>query len=72
MPDKSTTQVVLSLKQFAADHNLIKNIEFLYMYIERVLADAGSQFTSAEFKAFCQDSGICLSMAAPKKQAQNH
>ncbi len=48
---------------------------FLYGYlnIERKCADAGiSQFTADQFHEHCHTSGICLVLAAPKKQNQNH
>jgi hypothetical protein len=43
-----------------------------YLSLDRICSDAGSQFTSAEFAAYCRDQQIHLSLAAPKKQYQNH
>ena len=71
LPDKSAEQVVKAFKQYAADHGL-KNNEYQYINIDRIQSDAGTQFTSTKFKDFCHESGILLSLAAPKKQAQNH
>jgi hypothetical protein len=43
-----------------------------YVDIQKIRADAGSQFTSDEFSTFCRDAGIHLTLAALKKQYQNH
>jgi len=42
------------------------------MDLDRIRSDAGSQFTSAEFVEYCREHQIHLSLAAPKKQYQNH
>ena len=39
--------------------------------MERISADAGTQFTSAESKEECQTHGVCLTLAAPKHQEMN-
>ena len=38
---------------------------------ERILADAGTQFTSMEFKYECQTRGVNLTLAAPEHQEMN-
>ena len=39
--------------------------------MERISADAGTQFTSAEFKEECQIRGVRLTLAAPEHQEMN-
>ena len=36
-----------------------------------ISTDAGTQFTSAEFKYECQTRGVCLTLAAPEHQEMN-
>ena len=55
---------------FIADHGLIT--EFGFLNVDRVRANASSQFTSKQFSDFCHAEHINLSLAAPKKQSQNH
>jgi hypothetical protein len=43
-----------------------------YVNLERICANAGSQFTSQTFLSYCTEHGINLSIAIPKKQNQNH
>ena len=38
---------------------------------ERISADSGTQFTSAEFKEECQTRGVSLTLAAPENQEMN-
>ena len=40
--------------------------------IQKIKAEAGKQFTSAEFQQACAGSRIAVSLAAPKHQEQNH
>ena len=40
--------------------------------VQKIKADAGSQFTAQEFRDACANSHIALSLAAPKHQEQNH
>jgi transposase InsO family protein len=68
--DKSTDEVVSAIQKFVADHGLIA--EFGYINIDRLRADAGSQFTSKAFRRFCHSEKINLSLAAPKRLSQNH
>ena len=39
--------------------------------LERISADAGTQFTSMEFKDECQTRGVRLTLAAPEHQEMN-
>jgi transposase InsO family protein len=70
MRDKSTGTVIDTLTRYQADHGYTS--QYGYMNIERIRADAGTQFTSTEFKQHCWVAGIQLILAAPKKQYQNH
>jgi len=70
LANKSSKAVVKALKKYSADG--ISRSYFEYINLECIRADAGSQFTSSEFRKFCTDHGIQLSLAAPKKQNQNH
>ena len=36
--------------------------------LERISADAGTQFTSTYFKDECQTRGVCLTLAVPEHQ----
>ena len=45
--------------------------QFEWWDLERILADAGTQFTSTEFKEECQTHGVRLTLAAPKHQEMN-
>ena len=45
--------------------------QFGWWYLERISADAGTQFTSTEFKDECQTRGVRLSSAAPEHQEMN-
>jgi transposase InsO family protein len=70
MLDKSSRCVIDTLLRYQADHGHIGN--YGYLDIARIRADSGTQFTSQEFKVHCWQAGIALSLAAPKKQYQNH
>ena len=45
--------------------------QFGWWDLERISADAGTQFTSTEFKDECQTRGVCLTLAAPEHQEMN-
>ena len=45
--------------------SLGKIYEFGWWNLEIISADAGSQFTSAEFKEECQTCGVTLGLADP-------
>ncbi len=70
LDDKTTESVIKTIRQYTADCGSVD--EFGYIDIEMIRSDAGNQFTSKEFQEFCRDERINLSLAAPKKQAQNH
>ena len=66
----SSTEVITANQQYRADYGKIDELGFFD--VSKLKADAGKQFTSDEFKAYCRNEGIALSLAAPKKQYQNH
>jgi hypothetical protein len=68
--DKSSACVIDTLTRYQANHGHVGN--YGYLDIARICADSGSQFTSDEFRDHCWQAGISLSLAAPKKQYQNH
>ncbi len=70
LPDKTADAVVAAIKQYTADHR--RTGTYGYVNLERIRADAGSQFTSEEFFTFCRNAGVQLVLAASKKQYQNH
>ena len=45
--------------------------QFGWWDLERISADAGTQFTSTEFKDECQTRGVRLTLAAPENQEMN-
>ena len=45
--------------------------EFGWWDLERISADAGTQFTSTEFKEECQNRRFRLTLAAPEHQDMN-
>ena len=45
--------------------------EFGWWYLERISADAGTQFTWMEFKDECQTRGASLTLEAPEHQEMN-
>ena len=45
--------------------------QFGWWDLERISVDAGTQFTSTEFKYECQTCGVCLTLAAPEYQEMN-
>ena len=45
--------------------------QFGWWYLERITADAGTQFTLTEFKEECQTRLVCLTLAAPEHQEMN-
>jgi hypothetical protein len=58
------------MEKFIADHGLIT--QFGFIDVDRLRANAGSQFTSKQFSRFCQSECINLSLAAPKCFSQSH
>ena len=45
--------------------------EFGWWYLKIISADAGTQFTSTEFKEECQTCGVHLTLATPEHQEMN-
>ena len=45
--------------------------EFEWQNLERISADAGTYFTSTEFKEECQTCGFYLTLSAPEHQEMN-
>ena len=45
--------------------------QFGWWYLERLSADAGTQFTSTKFKEECQIRGVRLTLASPEHQEMN-
>ena len=45
--------------------------QFGWWDLERISAEAGTQFTSIEFKDECQTRGACLMLAEPEHQEMN-
>ncbi len=63
LSDKSTHSVVISLEQYLADHRTrtcTSSATFEFFDIEKTCTDAGSQFTSSDFKDFCRQKHIIL------------
>ena len=70
LPDYTTDSVLTGINQFLAPaaHPIV--IEPLDLC--KIKADAGSQFTSAEFQKACANARIAVNLAAPKHQEQNN
>ena len=65
--DKITTKEVMDkLDMFQSRFGKID--QFGWWDLEIISADAGTQFTSMEFKEECQTHGVCLSLEAPEHQ----
>ena len=62
----TTEEVMDKLDMFQSRFEKIN--EFGWWDLERISADAGTQFTSTEFKEEFQTSGFCLTLAAPEHQ----
>ena len=68
--EKITTEEVMDkLDMFQSRFGEIN--QFGYWDLERISADAGTQFTSTDFKDECQTCGVCLTLAAPEHQEMN-
>jgi hypothetical protein len=70
LPNKSTESVVHAIKEYSAAFCMADAYGFIN--IDRIRADAGSEFTSDEFKQFCIVHHINLLLAAPKHRENNH
>ena len=64
-----TEEVMDKLDMFQSRFRKID--EFGWWYLERISADAGTHFTSTEFKEECQTCGVHLALAAPEHQEMN-
>ena len=68
--EKITTEEVMDkLDMFQSRFRKI--YQFVWWDLEIISADAGTQFTSTEFKDECQTSGVHLTIAVPKHQEMN-
>ena len=65
----NTEEVMDKLDMFLSRSGKID--EFGWWGLEKISADAGTQFTSAEFKQECQTRGVHLTLAAPEHQEMN-
>jgi transposase InsO family protein len=70
MPTKNSQSVIAILSTFAAEHWLIRG--FTLWDIEKIKSDAGTEFTSQEFKQFCVEKRVAVSFAPPKHQEGNN
>ena len=64
-----TEEVMDKLDMFQSRFGKID--KFGWWDLERISVDAGTQFTSTEFKYECQNCGVCLTLAASKYQEMN-
>ena len=69
MENITTEEVLDKLDMFQARFGKIN--QFGWWDLERISADAGTQFTSAKFKGECQLRGVRLTLAAPEHQEMN-
>ena len=68
--EKITTEEVMDkLDMFQSRFREID--QFGWWDLERISADAGTQFTSTDFKDECQTCRVCLTLAAPEHQEMN-
>ena len=65
-----TTEEVMD-KLYMFQSRFWKNDQFGWWGLERISADAGTQFTSTDFKDQCQNRRVCLTLATPKHQEMN-
>ena len=65
----TTAEVLDKLDMFQSRFG--KMDQFGWWDLERISADAGTQFTSTEFKGECQIRGVRLTLAAPEHQEIN-
>ena len=69
MENITTAKVMDKLDMFQSRFGKID--QFCWWDLEIISADAGTQFTSTEFKEECQTRGVCLTLAAPEHQDMN-
>ena len=65
----TTEEVMEKLDMFQARFGKID--EFGWWDLERISVDAGTQFTSMEFKQECQTCGFRLTLETPEHQKMN-
>ena len=66
MDNITTEEVMDKLDMFQSRFRKID--QFGWWDLERISADAGTQFTSTDFKDECQTCGVRLMLAAPEHQ----
>ena len=69
MENITTAEVLDKLDMFQSRFGKID--QFGWWDLERISADAGTQFTSTEFKEECHIRGVRLTLAAPEHQEMN-
>ena len=69
MDNITTEEVMDKLDMFQSRFGEIDG--FGWWDLERISADAGTQFTSTEFKDERQTRGVCLALVAPEHQEMN-
>ena len=69
MENITTAEVMDKLDMFQSRSGNID--QFGWWDLERISADAGTQFTSTKFKEECQIRGVCLTLAEPEHQEIN-
>ena len=69
MENITTEEVMDKLDMFQSRFGKID--EFGWWDLERISADAGTQFTSAEFKDDCQTRRVSLTLASSEYQEKN-
>ena len=65
----TTAEIMEKLDMF--QYKFGKIDQFGWWDLERISADAGTQFTLTEFKDECQTCGVRLTLAAPEHQEMN-
>ena len=69
MDNITTEEVMDKLDMFQSRFGEIE--QFGWWDLEIFSSDAGTQFTSTEFKYECQTRGVCLTVVAPEHQEMN-
>ena len=69
MENITTAEVMYKLDMFQSRFGKID--QFGWWDLEKISADAGTQFTSTEFKEECETRGVRLTLAAPEHQKTN-
>jgi hypothetical protein len=68
--DYTSDSAITAINECTAPSNHTVTVE--HINIRKIETDAGTQFTSSNFHEACATAIIELSIAAPKKQEQNH